>query len=467
MKRIVLVIFSVFAVAQAFGVQVKYSIAYYHDRGNHPANDYNVSQLPFTPLAKLYDLPPLDNDGAYLFKITLRQPVPPSGIVVYTQNEYLDTMAFYRQQTGKLILAGYTGNNFRSNGQQFGPPVFELHGADTTFFLKIAFKKNVILPLLIYTVPEYGRANTSLFFQVGLYHGLVIAVFFINLFLFIVFKDKRFLYYSLFLLFLVLSFLYSNSHIRFLSQNPFFLNNGDFLLHIGLAITGALFATSFLEIDKVYPWAKWVTAALVGIVLVMFALNTWRSNFFVFMTGELAAFGSLAMYWVISLYRVKKHAFSKYFAMAYGVLLFFTFNYYFLRRFGIYWFDLFTGQMEVGNLVEMIILSVALTFSVEKLRQQNQRFRLEIERYMQNEISLQTQAMQKVSDVFAAVQLKYNLTERETEVLKCIRDGMTNAGIADKLFLSVNTIKFHTRNVFEKMEISNRAQAVSKLHEAR
>ena len=51
------------------------------------------------------------------------------------------------------------------------------------------------------------------------------------------------------------------------------------------------------------------------------------------------------------------------------------------------------------------------------------------------------------------------LTERESEVLALITQGRRTADIAAALFLSVNSIKTHTRNVFRKIGVSTRTEA--------
>jgi LuxR family maltose regulon positive regulatory protein len=53
------------------------------------------------------------------------------------------------------------------------------------------------------------------------------------------------------------------------------------------------------------------------------------------------------------------------------------------------------------------------------------------------------------------------LSERELEVLQLIAEGLTNAEIASRLFLSLNTIKAHTRSIYGKLDVHNRTQAVT------
>ncbi|ESA35844.1 transcriptional regulator [Leptolyngbya sp. Heron Island J] len=54
------------------------------------------------------------------------------------------------------------------------------------------------------------------------------------------------------------------------------------------------------------------------------------------------------------------------------------------------------------------------------------------------------------------------LSKREIEVLHLIADGQTNQEIATTLFLSVNTVKVHTRNIYGKLDAHHRADAVAK-----
>jgi len=51
------------------------------------------------------------------------------------------------------------------------------------------------------------------------------------------------------------------------------------------------------------------------------------------------------------------------------------------------------------------------------------------------------------------------LTERELEVLELIVEGYSNAGIAQKLYITVGTVKTHVRNLLEKLCADDRTQA--------
>ena len=53
------------------------------------------------------------------------------------------------------------------------------------------------------------------------------------------------------------------------------------------------------------------------------------------------------------------------------------------------------------------------------------------------------------------------LTEREIELLQWMIDGLSNKEIAGKMFISQNTMKYHIRNILQKLGVSNRTEAVA------
>ena len=58
------------------------------------------------------------------------------------------------------------------------------------------------------------------------------------------------------------------------------------------------------------------------------------------------------------------------------------------------------------------------------------------------------------------VQLSLEISDREAEVLTSIVEGLSNKEIAEKLFLSESTIKTHCSNLFSKLGVNRRTQAI-------
>jgi len=59
------------------------------------------------------------------------------------------------------------------------------------------------------------------------------------------------------------------------------------------------------------------------------------------------------------------------------------------------------------------------------------------------------------------------ISKREYEVLELIAKGNSNQEIADKLFVSLNTIKTHSSNLFVKLDVKRRTQAIQRAKELR
>lgn len=57
------------------------------------------------------------------------------------------------------------------------------------------------------------------------------------------------------------------------------------------------------------------------------------------------------------------------------------------------------------------------------------------------------------------------LSDRELDVLKLLAEGYSNQEIADRLFVSLNTIKTHLSNIYVKLRVTRRTQAVQKAQE--
>ena len=60
---------------------------------------------------------------------------------------------------------------------------------------------------------------------------------------------------------------------------------------------------------------------------------------------------------------------------------------------------------------------------------------------------------------------RIGISKREYEVLELMAQGLSNQEIADKLFVSLNTIKTHSSNLFTKLDARRRTQAVRRAKE--
>lgn len=56
------------------------------------------------------------------------------------------------------------------------------------------------------------------------------------------------------------------------------------------------------------------------------------------------------------------------------------------------------------------------------------------------------------------------LSKREAQVAQKVSEGLSNRSIADQLFISERTVKFHCTNIFKKLAISNRKMLITMFH---
>jgi len=79
----------------------------------------------------------------------------------------------------------------------------------------------------------------------------------------------------------------------------------------------------------------------------------------------------------------------------------------------------------------------------------------------EGKMTLSPEATQVLANSVAQPQIAgEQLTDRERDVLKCMVDGLNNNEIAEKLVVSLGTVKFHISNIFHKIGVDSRVEAV-------
>jgi len=79
----------------------------------------------------------------------------------------------------------------------------------------------------------------------------------------------------------------------------------------------------------------------------------------------------------------------------------------------------------------------------------------------EGKMTLSPEAAQALANSTAQPQIAGNtLTERELDVLRHMVEGMNNNEIAEKLVISLGTVKFHVSNIFQKLGVDSRVEAV-------
>jgi DNA-binding NarL/FixJ family response regulator len=67
----------------------------------------------------------------------------------------------------------------------------------------------------------------------------------------------------------------------------------------------------------------------------------------------------------------------------------------------------------------------------------------------------------KVLEYFKPQKIDSPLSERETQVLRLLADGLSYKMVADRLFLSFNTVNTHVKHIYEKLHVSSLGEAIA------
>ncbi len=116
----------------------------------------------------------------------------------------------------------------------------------------------------------------------------------------------------------------------------------------------------------------------------------------------------------------------------------------------------------IGALTLLGLFIVGTGWSV--IRHKNQKLKLmktELQHFLLHEKKVGN-SNQSHQEIYAD---KWGLTTRESEILHHLGQGCSNAKIAEKLFISENTVKFHIKNIYIKLNVKNRMEALLRCSE--
>ncbi len=336
-------------------------------------------------------------------------------------------------------------------------PAYQV-GVNSDVLFRIKCDKEAFIPIASYKKDDYKQQDQFSYLKAGLYYGFALMVIIFNLFFFYHFKDRTFLYYSIVLFAITAGLFHRDALFKLMFDSGWFIQDGEIIIHSGIAIFGALFAASYLQHEHYFPKLKYPVAVILIFVLVSYILYEVSGSFFWFMLGELLVILVLTIYWVSSLFLFKKSTFFTFFAIGYSVILFLAFDFYASPLLGAPNLGITTGLLKIGGVLEMLILSYAVVYRMRILRQENEEIQLAIFNY--------TSQIEKLEEKLNSLESSndqpspfMNLNVREKEILMLISKGLTTKEMAEQLFISANTVKYHTKKLYDKLQIKSRQEA--------
>lgn len=394
-------------------------------------------------------------NGVYWFKIVLNNPEVKKPIVFNIPETAIYKIEMF--QNGEKVDYKELNNTHYSL-------LIDRYDTNRPFFLKVDFKNEVYFPLQIKHYDYKQLSMKFMFFENGFYYGFVLVAFLLNFFFFFSLKDKLFLYYCLFLGSITLGVLSYDGLLQ-LFIPKFLVTHSNVITHFLVTFFGYLFGYKFLNIPYYLPKSKNIGYLLIVLASLLYFLFFITKQYLFVTIADTISFFLLTYNWVSGIIIFRKHVFAKFLVFGYSLILFSTALFILPTAWGINMYTTSLLSIKIGSILEIIILTYAITFRIKILQGENRKFRKEIDKFIQNfEKSKEELSESDIIKISITIE-KYNLSEREGEVFNLIVRGLTNKRIAEDLHISLNTVKYHIRNIYEKLNINSKNEVIEIISE--
>lgn len=222
-----------------------------------------------------------------------------------------------------------------------------------------------------------------------------------------------------------------------------------------IVIFGALFASSYLNFRSYFkPYGIFIHCiALLSVIC--YSINLFSQQFVWFAVGDVFNITALSLYWISAIYLFKKNMYSKFFVLAYTLLLFMGYDYFVAPLFNLPSFNISSATIKWGGVFEVLVLTYGIIFRMNTLNKEYRILERNLSNHLQKIDALSIQ-LHKLK-IGESNPLSYaNLSIREIEVLTLLSEGKLNKEIAETLNISNNTVKFHVKNIYAKLGTSSR-----------
>jgi DNA-binding CsgD family transcriptional regulator len=335
---------------------------------------------------------------------------------------------------------------------------FELNPR-VNYLLRVITHKEAHIPLNIYPLKKFQHSEKKRLFFLGIYYGFALIILIINIYYFSFFKEKSFLFYALFLFATSLLLFHRDGLINFFTDSQRINFVIEPFIHILVPISGIIFASNYLELSENWSNYKfYVWPLAIGTVIFMTAYLFFESFFF-FIVADVCAILTLLILWLSGLYLAFKNTFSLFFTLAYSIILVLAFDFFISPLFGWPNIGITTDYLKIGGYIEMLFLNFAVVYRMQLVHKQNEFIEAELYSYTQKMNALGCE-LQQMKGGKANTLNTENLSAREVEILQKIALGKLNKQIADELYISINTVKFHTKNLYAKLNVKGKNELI-------
>ncbi|TXH72049.1 MAG: GGDEF domain-containing protein [Lysobacteraceae bacterium] len=313
----------------------------------------------------------------------------------------IDSIDVYIRYPDGRIVHQASGDHvpFDSRSIPYRHPNFRIElppGQRVQLLIRTQSKSSMQVPLALYTPAAFTSLSRDAQFVMGLYYGILLALFFYNLVLWLTLRDASYFWYLFHITAfgLVLFTLNGYSFEYIWPHNPW-LANVAVPLSICLAIVGMQqFARTFLELPKRFPLGN-----LVSIVFIVFCTGLGLASLrlpYDIATPLATRAVIVSVLWTVTAAVVvlrRGYRPARLFLAAWAVFLTGAAAIAALA-FGIVPKNLMTEYgVQIGSALEMLLLSIALSYRYASLRNENERIAMEAHQQLERKVAQRTQEL--------------------------------------------------------------------------
>jgi len=113
------------------------------------------------------------------------------------------------------------------------------------------------------------------------------------------------------------------------------------------------------------------------------------------------------------------------------------------------------------TLLLIIIIILIISYMIKQRKEQEiERKENQLQKYL---FLINNNGKDKIDINSTEFANKFNLTEREIEILNLLRKGMSYSSIGENIYISKNTVKYHLKNIYNKLDVRNKIEALNKI----
>lgn len=448
---------------------VEYKLSYFQQK-KEPTSIDNILNEKFKKIPNSHSLG--FENGDYWFKLTVDQYSENSSYVIYVPTHNISKIDLYQVNENQMEFVAHSGNRLQREdlNVDYKFPAFRLEFLETgAYYFKVHFPKEANFPLKIKSENEFFKDalfNQSIIF---LYYGTCLMILIVNLFFYWKFRNRIFLYYSIFLFSMTGGMLlYDGTLInlqRIVPLGTYF----EFIFRLLECSALILFSVNFLDLKNRTPRFIKLIVLFPLLMVISYLLYSISDNYMFVAVGDVIGISVFLVLWLLGIGIMKKHLYAKFFVLGYALILPVGAFYFFGYGFGWWHVDGEDVIVKMAGWFDMIIFTYALSIRM-KVKEDENKEKIKGLKVHIDEIKIAlTSTSNEVDPYF--IFLKKNdftseeLTLREIDVLKCLHEGMSNANISEKLFISGNTVKTHIRKIYNKLDIKSRKELTGKMTE--